>query len=326
MSSVQHPTMLATEDTQEELVVRDDLGQLFDSDSRATTDLQFETDHVAYTCIYCEETYLERSRLSEHVAIEHPDKLECFNQLKLYDIRIIKCNICNYSTIKKHLLVKHMRIHTGIKPDHKPYVCNVCNKTFTTSNILNRHGKIHTDHKPHVCNVCNKSFRDSGTLKLHMRLHTGYKPYTCMVCNKAFIHKENLNVHLRTHTGNKPHVCNICNKAFTTNGNLKVHAKIHSGYKPFICKICNLSFAQEGNLKTHTKRKHAGYEIKERNDILEISNNNDAAENVCMSDDLSRHILHSCKICNEMFDNNTKLEYHMLIAHTDSKSFPEKSS
>jgi len=240
LASIRDPTKLPTDYIQEETVVCDDSGQLFDSDTQASQNLQFETDHVAYRCIICEKAYMERSHLSEHVATAHPD--DTLNGLKIADIRIFKCDTCSYSTSKKPLLLKHMRSHTGVRP--------------------------------HQCKVCKKSFTQVYNLKTHERQHSG----------------------------NKPYVCNVCNKAFTTNGNLKSHANIHTGHKPIICNVCNESFAHKGNLNIHKRRYHT---VQEK----------DAAEMACVRNDPLKHVVHRCKICDELFDTKIKLVYHKLNKH-----------
>ena len=56
------------------------------------------------------------------------------------------CNYCNYTTSKRHLLVRHMKFdHT----EEKPYVCSICERGFKAKKYLKVHVNTHT-HTPQM--------------------------------------------------------------------------------------------------------------------------------------------------------------------------------
>ncbi|XP_061605376.1 transcription factor E4F1 isoform X2 [Phyllopteryx taeniolatus] len=80
------------------------------------------------------------------------------------------------------------------------YLCQLCDKTFKTSNILKTHMKTHSDQKNFACDLCDTSFRTKGSLIRHNRRHSDERPYHCMLCGQSFRESGALTRHLKSLT------------------------------------------------------------------------------------------------------------------------------
>ena len=68
------------------------------------------------------------------------------------------CNMCPKTFASSQALYYHKQRHSGVK-----YNCPQCNKSFSTDSSLKMHSLIHAGEKPHKCTECDKSFRQKGT-------------------------------------------------------------------------------------------------------------------------------------------------------------------
>lgn len=144
----------------------------------------------------------------------------------------------------------------------KRHVCDICFKTFTQPQTLNRHKKIHSkDSVPgKVCNYCSRMFLRADDLRRHIRTHTNERPYVCDLCARAYKQSFELKEHkaaAHPESGvRKVHTCSICSKQLTTRNGLYVHMKAHRGEKNHVCLFCDKRFVTSGELSSHMKHVH----------------------------------------------------------------------
>ncbi|XP_014778928.1 protein escargot [Octopus bimaculoides] len=132
------------------------------------------------------------------------------------------------------------------------FVCEACNKSYSTLSGLSRHKQYHCStqvKKEFNCKYCNKTYLSLGALKMHIRTHT--LPCKCKVCGKAFSRPWLLQGHIRTHTGEKPFKCTHCGRAFADRSNLRAHFQTHSDVKKYSCKACTKTFSRMSLLSKH---------------------------------------------------------------------------
>jgi len=279
----------------------------------------------------------------EAVVVQQVDDTEaqnCCDQLtnswtRLQTQGVEKCHdMCYRAFESSSSLECHKDIHTGFKThkwsvlheayqrdvtkdnctnsEERPYVCDICTKTFMTSSVLTAHRQRHRGGKSHECDVCHKQFTQTCNLKRHMLTHTGKRPHKCDVCEKQFTDCSNLKPHMRTHTSERPYKCDICQNTFTTRGNLKAHMLTHSGERPHKCDVCQKRFTKRQHLKTHMMT-HTG-ERPHRCDVCQ--------KQFIDSSTLKKHMLthtgerpHKCDVCQKRFTELSKVRRHM-VTHT----------
>ncbi|KAL2101108.1 hypothetical protein ACEWY4_002869 [Coilia grayii] len=80
------------------------------------------------------------------------------------------------------------------------FICQLCEKTFKTPNILRTHMSTHSEKKDFRCELCDTAFRTKGSLIRHNRRHTDERPYRCNLCGLSFRESGALTRHLKSIT------------------------------------------------------------------------------------------------------------------------------
>ena len=182
-----------------------------------------------------------------------------------------ECEICK----KSFSTLGNMRNHfLTIHQNYRPYKCEFpgCSKRYSILSRYQVHLRTHEGKKPFMCQICNKSFNEKGNLKTHLRFHSELRPFQCPNCSKSYKTNGHLKDHIEIqHKKIKKFVCEICDKKFGRISTLKAHIKTHTGEKNFKCRLdgCNKYFAEKGNMEIHYKR-----HLKKLNLLNEVNGNN----------------------------------------------------
>lgn len=144
------------------------------------------------SCTLCNEAFESSKSYFNHIRQEH-STAEPLNFI---------CHICCKAFAKSYILLKHLRIHEGIK-----YTCMLCPATFSYPEGLKRHEKIHDPNhwSKYQCDKCSNAYAEMRSLKNHMKTVHLNKPverkFECEFCDMKCVTSEKLRIHVMTHTG-----------------------------------------------------------------------------------------------------------------------------
>ncbi|EAT45235.1 AAEL003456-PA [Aedes aegypti] len=223
-----------------------------------------ETTQQVYEQLVIEETPMEVPVQAEEHLESEVVSLENQPQLTTKQKRMHVCDVCQKSFTQSQTLNRHKKIHSRDSEPGK--VCGYCARMFLRSDDLRRHIRTHTNERPYACDHCNKAYKQSFELKEHKALahpESGVRKYlSCTICNKQLTTRNGLYVHMKAHRGEKNHACIYCEKRFITTGELSSHMKhIHPSEvnaEQFPCGVgeCMRKFVTKAALRHHRNTKH----------------------------------------------------------------------
>lgn len=143
-----------------------------------------------YLCHLCPNSFRDKHFFHSHMLRAH-------DVAPPADLKLHRCTHCDFFTVQKSHLRKHMRHHSA---GAKEYECNTCGKKFLTEDCLGRHIQRH-QMKDECCPIpgCGYSTKYKNNLKNHIaRIHTqkDLKPFLCPYCEYRCKEKGNLNKHI----------------------------------------------------------------------------------------------------------------------------------
>ncbi|XP_063959856.1 zinc finger protein 420-like [Lytechinus pictus] len=182
------------------------------------------TGEKPYQCRYCTKRFTQGSSRNVHERIHVRNGDYKLSPLSPVDHMPLRSPNVPYDTIPNY--------NNQNLPDHpnnalRPmYTCRFCSMRFDDTAALAHHEKVHGI-RPFICNICGRTFTQSRYLQIHVRTHIGEQPYPCRFCSKRFSQCSARNMHERIHTEFRPHQCPVCGKSFIVNSALQKHLQKH---------------------------------------------------------------------------------------------------
>ncbi|XP_051931052.1 zinc finger and BTB domain-containing protein 40 isoform X1 [Hippocampus zosterae] len=231
-----------------------------------------------YVCQYCKAVFAQSIELTRHVRTHTGDKpyvcRECgkgHSQASGLTVHLqtfhnmaqpLNCQKCclSFQTLEEHQ--KHIE-ELHVKLMHK---CHTCRKVFTSAALLEKHKSIHTGVKPYVCNLCNKSYQQLSGLWYHNRTNHPevFANQTqqlktlvqCDICFRFFPCASSLAKHQKAeHEDSAASTlhCAHCHVVFSGSAELQEHiwSQHATSTNRFICPLCALISTSQTELQEH---------------------------------------------------------------------------
>lgn len=183
------------------------------------------TGEKPYQCRYCSKRFTQGSSRNVHERIHVRNGDYKLSPLSPVDPMPMPSSNVPYDTIPNYnaqnLLMDQS--NSALRP---LYSCRFCSMRFDDTAALAHHEKVHGI-RPFICNICGRTFTQSRYLQIHVRTHIGEQPYPCRFCSKRFSQCSARNMHERIHTEFRPHQCPVCGKSFIVNSALQKHLQKH---------------------------------------------------------------------------------------------------
>ncbi|XP_070199752.1 uncharacterized protein [Littorina saxatilis] len=226
-----------------------------------STSCNDSTPKKRFQCRACDKRFTLELEAYTHVTCHTGSPyLRCFRCGKKFNGISRNCNIA--------VLEAHLNQHDDVRP----YVCEVCAKTYQSSRSFRQHmTKIHdyvrgappSQDRSLSCQQCSFHATSRSKLSAHNKVHTGQRKRICDICGMILSDRLSLKSHKnRRHDKRADEylkACHLCEKRFRVSDDLNRHLKAHRNgdVRGYQCEFCPKAFKRKTHLTVH-ERIHTG--------------------------------------------------------------------
>ena len=215
-----------------------------------------QLDEDIFSCQYCDNSYLEKQYLLEHLNYDHIKcaKNKCSEMLQVKRGTVQKQNpLCPKCKTKKEAKPKGL------------VACQYCKNTYKTQAAMFRH--IDADHleSAYMCLQCKTPFATKSGKMYHPCYNTfestqnfeNRAKNTCNICEKTYPNQENFLKHFKyIHQVTQKVKCKFCDIQFESKEKLLVHVedlhlKMTKGKGLIACRKCDNTYPNRKNVLKH---------------------------------------------------------------------------
>lgn len=149
---------------------------------------------------------------------------------------------------------KHMETHKSDAERKKPYVCELCQRSYINRPSYIGHLNKHKNIRPYACDKCEKTFHGAANLRMHMNSHETTGKFRCNDCSKTFRYCHDLAKHRRIHMQSPVYACEHCDYKHVKLQYLKRHSLIHNSEYRFTCQHCAKGFNRKEYYRNHLQK------------------------------------------------------------------------
>ncbi|XP_064613119.1 telomere zinc finger-associated protein-like [Liolophura sinensis] len=260
-----------------------------------------------HICDICDQSFRYESFLACHRYSKH--KIS-FDESKH---KVLTCPVptCDFATLNKW----RFRIHSEQHGDQRPFVCDVCGKTFKVSSSLTTHKKSHNQERRFQCEECGKKFLQLSGKEQHVkRIHKKEMSFLCHLCPyKCFVKSELLQHLHKDHQIPLPskyvrYKCELCDFMTFRRFHYLNHMNMHEGNRMYECELWHVTGCMSVNCVMFDLV-IAGNQVYE----CELCHVTRCMNVNCVMFDLvvAGNRMYECELCHKKYTSKVVLRCHM---------------
>ncbi|XP_052899143.1 zinc finger protein 90-like [Anopheles moucheti] len=199
----------------------------FTHSGQLKTHVSRHNNERGHKCTQCGKAFFNKAMLRQHLGSHGT-----VEQRKVTTSGVVKMRQrpCSYPGCS-HVALTYQAYYLHRLRHEMAHRCEECGRRFARSCELRRHRRIyHSPDSPLKCELCSKSFMSSQSHREHMDSHANVRRFECDVCDKKFVRRRNLVNHRMSHTNIRPYRCEDCDSAtFKYKSDLNRHRKDKHG-------------------------------------------------------------------------------------------------